>query len=183
MTDQLGKSPLARFLDSGDLEVVRPYMREVRGLEGVLIEQGAMPRALYFLSEGSVEVRSAERRMPLTQLDAPQVFGEMAFLTGGVASATVGILQSVSGVEIEFEKMREMLKARPDVGVLVMTFLARTLAHRLATTNRHLKQVERETRSERLGLSTLEDSELDDGFSAEFASVNLDEVWDASFEL
>ena len=183
MTDLLRESPLARFLDQQQLDVIRPFIREISGLEGDLIEQGAMPRALYFLADGSVQVRSAERSVPLAQLDAPQVFGEMAFLTGGVASANVVILKPVSGIEIEFEKMSELVKNEPHVGARVMTFLARTLAHRLATTNRHLNQMARETRSEALGLGEIEASQLDDGFSAEFASVNLDEVWDASFEL
>lgn len=183
MTDLLRMSPLARILDAGRLGLISAFVTEVHGVEGTLIAQGQTPAGLYFLSAGVVEVRDSGTAAALARLEAPQVFGEMAFLTGGQASASVEICEPVSGVAISFAEMNRLLADEPEVGARVMTFLAKTLAHRLATTNRHLKRIEAEAQSERLGLSSLEDAQLEEGFSAEFASVNLDEVWDASFEL
>ena len=144
--------------------LIRAFISEIHGVEGTLIAQGETPPGLYFLSAGVVEVRDSGATAPLAQLEAPQVFGEMAFLTGGQASASVEICEPVSGVAISLADMNRLLTDEAEVGALVMTFLAKTLAYRLATTNQHLKRMERWTQSERLGLMRWKRRSLMRGF-------------------
>ena len=64
-----------------------------------------------------------------------------------------------------------------------MSFLARTLAHRLALTNRHQRRLERKAKGPDLDLKGPGAAEIDEAFSAEFTAVNLEDAWEASFEL
>ena len=69
------------------------------------------------------------------------------------------------------------------MGALFMSFLARTLAHRLAAANRHVRRLERKAKGPDLDLKGLEAAQIDEAFMAEFTAVNLEDVWEASFEL
>ena len=53
----------------------------------------------------------------------------MAYLTGANAGATVRVKRPVSGVSIRTGQFHQLLKEEPRVGALLMSFLARTLAH------------------------------------------------------
>ena len=183
MPDFILSSFLTRFIDEEGLKSTQRFVRPLEMSTGDIIREGSAPGAVFFLSHGAVDILLESVGEAVTTLEAPQVVGEMAYLTGANAGATVRVNRPVSGVSIRTGQFHQLLKEEPRVGALLMSFLARTLAHRLAAANRHVRRPECDVNRDDLDLRSLEAAQIDEAFSAEFAAVDLEDVWEASFEL
>ena len=183
MPDFILSSFLKRFIDEEGLKSIQRFVQPLEMSTGDIIREGSVPGMVFFLSHGAVDILLESVGEAVKTLEAPQVVGEMAYLTGANAGATVRVKRPVSGVSIRTGQFHQLLKEEPRVGALLMSFLARTLAHRLAAANRHVRRLECDVHRDDLDLRSLEAAQIDEAFSAEFAAVDLEDVWEASFEL
>ena len=79
---------------------------------GDIIREGSAPGAVFFLSHGAVDILLESVGEAVTTLEAPQVVGEMAYLTGANAGATVRVKRPVSGVSIRTGQFHQLSKGR-----------------------------------------------------------------------
>lgn len=114
--------------------------------EAILIEGEAVD-GLYFLTSGAVSVSKDEVEIVRIS-SAGAVFGEMSFLLGGAATATVRALGNCTMRVID--DPGEFLAAHPSVTVAI----AKVLAGRLDSLNRYLVDLKTQLadRSDHLGM-------------------------------
>jgi len=96
----------------------------------VLFAEGTRGSTAYILKKGEVEVsiRVGEKKVVLTRLRPPAVFGEMALLlTGHKRTATVRALEPTEVVEINSQAFEDYLEKSPPVISTVLTGLAARL--------------------------------------------------------
>lgn len=103
----------------------------------VVIAQGSWSGELLVLMSGDVEILRDETRVAKAG-EAGVVFGEMAALLGGPATATVRTLSPA--VFSVIEKPREFLIAHPEVSL----YVAELLARRLDSLNKYLIDVKQQ---------------------------------------
>ena len=182
MNDPISDMTLRRVFGPANVARIQCYLTSFKSLSGPLIREGEAQADLVFLERGRVQIIVAGTSDALTELEAPQVFGEIGVLTGAKASASVDAQDPVDGYRLSLANFKALQTDEPDLSAALVSFLAQTLAHRLAATDRQLMRF-KERQSESLSLGEFESQIKTLDFSAEFAAVDLDDVWDASFEL
>ncbi len=105
---------------------------ETRSLKrgDVLVRQGDAADALYIVISGRFTVTLEGRREPLTEIGPEQPIGEIAFLTGGVRTATVSAMRDSLVLRLgraEFERISARCPG-------IWRTLTTSLSHRLAAT-------------------------------------------------
>jgi CRP-like cAMP-binding protein len=112
-------SPLFRDLDPGAQSAVLRRFELREAPEGfVLIEQGQPNDRLALLAEGRVEVLRAEggeAACRVAVLGPGEVFGEIALLTGGAATATVIALEDLRYLELDAAGLDAVGRAYPEL--------------------------------------------------------------------
>ena len=99
----------------------------------IVLAPGHLERALYFVVEGTLEVRPtvhARRSRPFT-IDAGAVFGELGFLDGQGSDATVVALTPVELLHFTLADFEALTAKDPTLGRYVLFDLARLLARRV----------------------------------------------------
>ncbi|HEV7206857.1 MAG TPA: cyclic nucleotide-binding domain-containing protein [Jatrophihabitans sp.] len=76
-----------------------------------LVQEGVPSDACYVLTDG--EARVFHQREQVATITAGDVVGEMTLLSGGQRRATVTSSTRVSGLRIENDKLRDVLKTHP----------------------------------------------------------------------
>ncbi|MCU1287406.1 MAG: phcB protein [Acidobacteriales bacterium] len=108
----------------------------------VIIREGAPSKAVYFLREGAARVyrsgMSPDSR--LATLTAGDVFGEMAFLEGVPASASVIADGTVTVDAIETPTLHSVFETFPHLGARFFRSVAVLLSRRLRETSKQLSQ-------------------------------------------
>lgn len=104
---------------------------------GRILSQGSVPDALFYLVKGEAEVVKSGRRLRLS----PGVFlGEIAFLSGGAATADVFLAEGAEALAWPVDELRQLMSrdGRIDIGIRGV------LSHDLAakTANSHLPGAE-----------------------------------------
>ena len=127
-------------LSSSQLEDVGRRLRPARYRRGeVLIEEGAPGHEMYFIESGQVEVVRGYRpnALLLAELEAGDLVGEMALLTGNPRSATVTALTDVNVWVMSQADFEDLVSVYPNLALA----LSRLLSERLrATDERFLRR-------------------------------------------
>jgi cAMP-dependent protein kinase regulator len=91
----------------------------------VIIRQGDKGKSVYVIATGSVKVFTtllSGEQVDLAVLWPSDFFGEMSFLTGRPRSATVEATEDTNILEIDEEKLRDLITRRPHVGEVLRTY-------------------------------------------------------------
>ena len=97
--------------------------------ETTLIHYNQLVDALWFIQEGTAQVRMAYGTV--VRVKAPTLFGEMAFLTGSNATAEVTALTEILVIKYTFDDLRIWLGLDPTRTVWLYENLTKIAAHRL----------------------------------------------------
>jgi hypothetical protein len=95
----------------------------------ILTEEGVMPDRLYYVLRGVIEIRKADRAFPV----APRCFiGELAFLRGTPASATVEIAAGTRYIVWPSDRLNRCFAKRPELRVAVLHLISQDMALKVA---------------------------------------------------
>ena len=138
--ETLGKLPLFNGATSRQLESILPLLRELKFRDGEdIIVKGHPGRAFHLITEGEVDVLSADEHGTeslLNTLGKGEAFGEMALITGDLASATVRAKGEVATVSIGKNDFPGVLARIPSMNMN----LAKLLAQRLTKTGNRVAE-------------------------------------------
>ena len=96
----------------------------------VLLQAGRQHKTVYIVVKGMARVETAARAF-VARLEAGEVFGEMAFLENGVASATVVATENLEVCAIEWTALQDLFELYPHMGSRFYRSLAVNLSRRL----------------------------------------------------
>jgi CRP-like cAMP-binding protein len=119
------------FLTPNDwLLVVGRAKRVAFKKDDVLLQAGKQHKTVYLVVKGEPRVETAARAF-LARLGPGEVFGEMAFLENGVASATVVATGDLEVCAIEWSALHDLFELYPHMGSRFYRSLAMNLSRRL----------------------------------------------------
>src|ERR671936_216639 len=98
------KSDALEFLNQGDWDLLLEKAQQVTfGKGDTILEGGAFRRAIFIIDNGLVRVEQSRegKGIALAQLGSGDIFGEMAFLEGRSASASIIAEDQVAAYLIE----------------------------------------------------------------------------------
>ena len=98
--------------------------------DDTLLHQSRANKFVYLLCTGKVQVQTSSK-LPIAVLGAVEICGEMAFLEGGVASASVIALSDVEAYGIEWSALKDLFELFPHLGSRFYRSLAVGLSRRL----------------------------------------------------
>ena len=112
-----------------------------------IIEEGSPSRAVYFIREGSARVHrmGMHPETQLATLNPGDVCGEMAFLEGLTASASVVANDGVVAEAIDSTVLHSIFEAFPHLGARFYRSVAVILSRRLRETSRRLSEAQAAT--------------------------------------
>lgn len=91
----------------------------------VILRQGDKGKSVYVIAAGSVKVTTmllSGEAVDLAVLWPSDFFGEMSFLTGKPRSATVQAIEDTNILEIDEERLRDLISRRPHVGEILQKY-------------------------------------------------------------
>ena len=114
--------------------------REDHKHDTVILSQGQLGSAVYFILDGEVRVEQMddEKVVKLARLGPGSVFGEMSFLDSAPVSANVIADGTVGVLKITSDILDELLRDEEGFGTRFYYSLALTLSRRLRATNKLL---------------------------------------------
>ena len=95
-----------------------------------LIHQNRANKVVYLICSGKVQVSTAPKSVIAT-LGAGEICGEMAFLEGGIASASVTAVDTVEAYAIDWTGLKDLFELFPHLGSRFYRSLALGLSRRL----------------------------------------------------
>jgi extracellular factor (EF) 3-hydroxypalmitic acid methyl ester biosynthesis protein len=98
--------------------------------DDILIHQHRATKVVYLICSGKVQVLTGPKSVIAT-LAAGEICGEMAFLEGGVASASVVALSDVEAYAIDWTALKDLFELFPHLGSRFYRSLAVGLSRRL----------------------------------------------------
>jgi CRP-like cAMP-binding protein len=125
-----------RFLSKDGRARLLEHAREERFDEGaVMLEEGASVGALFVIARGRASVEKAHLgyRVAVNELGTGDVFGEVSYLDGSPASASVVAREPVTA--LVFDEIDDLLASDPELARDVFRSLAVLLAGRLRFSN------------------------------------------------
>ncbi len=96
-----------------------------------IIREGVSPRTLMWVDRGVFEVRIRHLVDPLAYVGAGAILGEVSFVSGKPAVATVVALEPSRIQEIPFDTLKELLQSDPHLAADFYRCVSRELANRL----------------------------------------------------
>jgi hypothetical protein len=126
----LDNAQLSRLVTAGSWRSIEPGSR--------LTRQGKPVEELVLLCAGSAFVEVDDK--PVARLHAGTFCGEMAFISGEPASATVTVHQPVRAFVFDMEKLRALGDEDELVASAIHHAIGRDLAHKLYSSNRAAAQ-------------------------------------------
>jgi CRP-like cAMP-binding protein len=105
----------------------------------VILQMGEKPQALYLVNKGQVRIEQRPGRI-LAQHGSGAVFGEMSFLQGKEASASVIAVDEVEVRIMHLMHVHSLLNSVPGLATRFYQTLAITLAQRLQKASELLSQ-------------------------------------------
>lgn len=125
-------------------ERLAPYVEHVHFTAGaVLMYQGAVADALYFIEYGRVCAQLDRTDGPPTRLrssTAGTIVGEVGIYAGGRRTATVVAEEDCDAVRLSVGAMARMETEDPQLAALLQRFLTALIAEKLSDTNRMLER-------------------------------------------
>jgi CRP/FNR family transcriptional regulator len=141
----LGEVPIFKHLDAEERAELEELLEPASFDSGeTIFEEGGPEERLYVITAGTVEVSkkvSPGRRQHLATVEAPSVVGEMGLLTEPRAAASVEATTPVEAHGIERDLLLEMLDADSPAACKLVYEIGRTLAERMAATDRTVVEV------------------------------------------
>jgi CRP-like cAMP-binding protein len=104
--------------------------RHILETDTVLTHEGKKPENLFFIKSGTVIAEKAGTRFRLT---APLFIGEIAYITGAPASATIRAEAGADVVEWHSATLQRATRRKPNLGLALDARLASDLARKVAT--------------------------------------------------
>ncbi len=109
--------------------LMRLGQRYVLDADTILTREGIKPDRLYFVKSGALIVEKGGSRFAL---NAPMFIGEIAYMTGSPASATIRASTGTELVEWNSDVLRRATRRKPNLGVALDARLASDLAAKVA---------------------------------------------------
>jgi len=148
-TDVLAHIPLFAKLTDGERRALAAELAEAPYLAGdVISREGEVSDSMFVLASGGVAVfrggaSQGEARKLLTELAAPDYFGEMGLLTGQARSATIIARGDALCYRLERAGFDAILRARPELAEAI----SQTIAGRHAANDATLRALSEEARA------------------------------------
>ena len=144
-TPDLGGVPLFKHLDAEERAELEELLEPASfGAGEMIFDEGGPEERLYVITSGTVEVYkrvSPGRRQHLATVEAPTVVGEMGLLTEPRATASVEATTAVEAHGISRDRLLEMLDDDSPAACKLVYEIGRTLAARMAATDRTVVEV------------------------------------------
>ena len=105
----------------------------------LLTEEGTVPDNLYFLLDGAAKVEVSEKQV--AELGPRSLVGEMSYLTGMEASATVCLTEHSRVFSIGIEKLNKFLDRNAPVRQEIQARFAMQVSEKLIRTNAALSAI------------------------------------------
>jgi CRP/FNR family transcriptional regulator, cyclic AMP receptor protein len=141
----LGSVPIFKHLDAEERAELEELLEPASFEAGqIIFDEGGPEERLYVITSGTVEVYKRVlpgRRQHLATVEAPTVVGEMGLLTEPRAAASVEAATRVEAHGIERDRLLEMLDADSPAACKLVYEIGRTLAERMAATDRTVVEV------------------------------------------
>jgi CRP-like cAMP-binding protein len=82
----------------------------------IIIQEGETNRDLFVLNEGIVEISTKEEngKYVLSEIEPPQIFGELSFLTGEPRTATAKTKTKAEVLIFEYEFLQNQIRNLPE---------------------------------------------------------------------
>jgi len=117
----------------------REQVRRVAGACGIarfsdgetIIEEGGRDATLFILLSGEAMIRRAGARQPVGVVRTGECLGEMSLLTGEPHSASAVAAQATETAALSHADLASLIRARPDIGLIVFRNLAIGLGAKL----------------------------------------------------
>ncbi len=172
----LASAPLLRGLA---LEELAELFREVRHQQippGTTFHQpGVETEVLYFLKRGRVRLyrlTSRGRKVILTELKPPTVFGQMAVLGQGMEGEFAEAVEESLICTVSRHALERLLRRRPDVGLRLLDLMGR----RLEELERSIEEMATQTTGQRLATILLRLADARAGVVEGFTQEELAEM-------
>jgi CRP/FNR family transcriptional regulator len=144
-TPDLGDVPIFKHLDAEERAELEELLEPASFEAGQMIfDEGGPEERLYVVTSGTVEVYKRVlpgRRQHLATVEAPTVVGEMGLLTEPRAAASVEAVTRVEAHGMERDRLLELLDADDPAACKLVYEIGRTLAGRMAATDRTVVEV------------------------------------------
>jgi CRP-like cAMP-binding protein len=144
-TPDLGAVPVFKHLNAEERAELEALMEPAFFDAGqAIFGEGGPEERLYVITSGTVEVHKRvlrRRRQHLATVQAPTVVGEMGLLTEPRAAATVEAVTPVEAHGIDRDRLLEMLDEDSPAACKLVYEIGRTLAERMARTDRTVAEV------------------------------------------
>jgi len=144
-TPDLGDVPIFKHLDAEERAELEELLEPASFEAGQMIfDEGGPEERLYVVTSGTVEVYKRVlpgRRQHLATVEAPTVVGEMGLLTEPRAAASVEAVTRVEAHGMERDRLLELLDADAPAACKLVYEIGRTLAGRMAATDRTVVEV------------------------------------------
>lgn len=109
--------------------LMRLGQRHTLTAEKYLTQEGTIPDKLYFVTSGTLV---AEKDTSIFTLHGPMFIGEIAYITGTPASATIRASAGAELVEWKSDALQKETRRKPALGLALEARLARDLAAKVA---------------------------------------------------
>ncbi|MEL6758802.1 MAG: Crp/Fnr family transcriptional regulator [Myxococcota bacterium] len=137
--DSFSDHPVVDGFGAADLESFGSVLNPLElSAEESIFDEGMATRGLVLLSQGVVEVRKqtdSGRPHVITTLNAQTVLGEIEFMSGSTASASVVAKTAVTALVLDREAFQDWLSSNTPCAGKLARNIGRVLARRLEETN------------------------------------------------
>lgn len=113
IADRLRDHPIFASCDSRDLQDLTRAGQFLVPSQWSFVHQGTPAHELYVITEGTARVY--RDRVPIAELGAGDLVGEMAFFGDGQRQATVSSLDRLRAVRIPYRGLAAMQQRRPEL--------------------------------------------------------------------
>ena len=134
MNHLLTQNWLLQDLTATESDTLKEYTTPLRYESGkTLIEAGKKNDSLWIIASGKVDIVDARLDPPkiLASLGQGEIFGEMSWLDGQVASASTVAFEHTQVLRIRFQDFDAFLSKFPDAHIGILRKFAINLSHRL----------------------------------------------------
>lgn len=145
--DALRQTQIFRGLNDGQLALIAPLCRQVHCLSGkVFFQEGDEATDVFVVLEGEVDLEVdlfigdhvRPKTVTVEKVVQEDTFGWSALVEPRRMTTTARCRRDVDVVAINGDDLKALLKARPDIGVIVMENVAQIVRDRLVQTRRRL---------------------------------------------
>lgn len=141
-TNVLKKLYLFKDLSDKEIEVISKSATDKKLLPGdEVFSQGSRAKALFIIQSGAVKISQnleSGDAVEITRLGPGAHFGEMSFLDGELRSAGAQAIEPTEIVEVNYDKLSEIMINHPGIAVHFYRQFAHFLCGRLRITTKDL---------------------------------------------